>query len=124
MKKKLLITGGVMNTLFALFHIWLGVAIQGNPAFTPAGKSLMQAFNVFGTGIMFYMAYIAFFLQRDMLETKLGRAMITMSAFIYLSRAVEEFILFKFSFVFFIPCVVLGGIYVALWFLTGNRKNL
>jgi hypothetical protein len=114
MKKILFIIGGLFNTIFAVFHIWMARDIHLSSTFSPGSRSLLHAFNVFGIFVIFYFAYISFFYQRELLSTKLGKATLTLVAFIYLSRAIEEFIFFNFSFIIFIPCVLVGGIYLLL----------
>jgi len=116
MNKVLVIIGGILNTLFGLFHIWLARAIHLSSGFSPETQGLLQAFNVFVTIVMFYFAYISFFQQRDLLSTKLGKSTLALVALAYLSRGVEEFFWFKFSWMIFIPCVLVGAIYVVLFF--------
>lgn len=123
MKKILLITGGIFNTLFGVFHIRMARGIHLSTIFSPEARSLMQAFNVFGIIVVFYFAYTSFFQQRDLLSTKLGKTTLALVALVYLSRAMEEFILFKFSFVIFIPCVLVGGIYIVLLLFPGNKPS-
>lgn len=114
MRKKLLLAGGIVNTIFGLFHIWLGTAIQHSDKLTMEARSLLHAFNVFGTVAIFYFAYMSFFHRRELLETKLGKTVMSLVVFVYFSRALEEFILFDFSIVIFASCILAGGIYLAL----------
>jgi uncharacterized membrane protein len=124
MKKILLIIGGIFNTLFGVFHIWMARGIHLSNSFSPGARSLMQAFNVFGIIIVFYFAYISFFRQRDLLSTKLGKTTLSLVALVYLSRAIEEFILFEFSCIIFFPCVLVGGIYIALLLLPSSKPSI
>lgn len=124
MKKILFIIGGIFNTIFGVFHIWMARRIHLSSSFSPGARSLMQAFNVFGIIVVFYFAYISFFQQRDLQTTMLGKTTLVLVALVYLSRALEEFILFEFSFILFIPCVLVGGIYILLLLLPGfNPSN-
>jgi hypothetical protein len=123
MKKILLIIGGIFNTIFGVFHIWMARGIHLSDSFSSEARSLLHAFNVFGIIVVFYFAYISFFQQRDLLSTKLGKATLALVALVYLSRAVEEFILFEFSAIIFIPCILLGGLYIALLLLPGLKAS-
>jgi hypothetical protein len=123
MKKILLIIGGILNTTAGVFHIRMAWGIHLADSFSPGARSLMQALNAALIIVMFYFAYISFFQQRDLLSTKLGKTTLALVALVYLSRAVEEFILFEFSFIFFIPCVLLGGIYLFLLLLPGIKPS-
>jgi len=123
MKKTLLISGGILNTLFGLFHVLMARGIQVSEILSPEARSLLHAFNAFGIIVIFYFAYISFFHDRELLSTRLGRTMLVLVALVFLSRAIEEFILFKFSIAIFLPCVLVGGVYVALFLLTGPRKS-
>ena len=121
MKKILFIIGGIFNTIFGVFHIWLAWRIHLSDTFSPKAGSL--ALNVFASIVVFYFAYISFFQQRDLQTTKLGRTTLALVALVYLSRALEEFILFEFSFIIFISCVLVGGLYTVLLLLPGNNPS-
>jgi asparagine N-glycosylation enzyme membrane subunit Stt3 len=123
MKKLLLIIGGIFNTLFGVFHIWMARGTHLSDSFSPGARALVQAYNVFGIIVVFYFAYISFFQQRDLLSTKLGKTTLALVALVYLSRGIEEFIFFKFSYFIFIPCVLVGGIYTVLLFLPGFKSS-
>jgi hypothetical protein len=123
MKKILLIIGGIFNAIFGVFHIWMARGIHLSISFSPETRSLMQAFNVFGIIVVFYFAYISFFQQQDLLSTKLGKTTLALVALVYLSRAIEEFILFEFSFIIFFSCVLVGGIYIFLLLLPGFKPS-
>jgi hypothetical protein len=123
MRKILLIIGGIFNTIFGVFHIWMARGIHLSNSFSPGARSLIEAFNVFGIIVVFYFAYISFFQQRDLLSTKLGKSTMVLVALVYLSRAIEEFFLFEFSFIIFIPCVLAGGIYIVLLLLPGFKLS-
>lgn len=123
MKKILLIIGGIFNTIFGVFHIWMARGIHLSNSFSPGARSLLHAFNVFGVMVVFYFAYVSFFQHRDILSTKLGKSTLALVALVYLSRAIEKFFLFEFSFRIFIPCVLAGGIYLVLLLLPGSKPS-
>lgn len=116
MARKLLTAGGVLNLVFGLFHIYLGYEIQ-HLDLAPGYRGLMQALNVGGTLFIFFFAWASLFHQRDLLECRLGRSVLVLTAALYLTRAAEEFILFRFTPGIFAACLLVGGIYAALLFL-------
>jgi len=92
MVNTLLIIGGVIQTAFGIFHIWLGKMIQQSATLTPADKSLMLAFNIAGTIMIFFFAYVSFFNRQDLKSTRLGKMTMLLVTLFYFSRAIEEFI--------------------------------
>lgn len=123
MKKLLLTMGGVFHLLFGVFHIYLIRAIQVSSTLPPENRPLMHVFNISLTLIVLFFAYVSFFCQRDLLTTKLGKSILLLIGLYYLIRAADEFIFFKFSFVPFLPCLLVGGIYVALLILANSRED-
>ena len=63
MSKRLLLIGGVMNGIFALFHIWLGWQIQMLPDLLPDYKALIQMLNVGGILTIAFATFVSFFLH-------------------------------------------------------------
>jgi hypothetical protein len=54
-------------------------------------------FNVGETLVVFFFAYASFFCRKELLTTSLGKAVLTLILLTYLSRAVEEVILWRLS---------------------------
>jgi hypothetical protein len=123
MRKTLFNIGGAANILFGLFHIWMGRAIHLSDSLTPGNRGLMQIFNIGTILLVFFFAYISFFCQRDLANTKLGKTTAVLIAIIYILRAVEEPVFFQFSLPVMIPCLLTGGIYIVPLFLTGSDKK-
>jgi len=114
MSKALLVIGGVLNSLFFLLHLVLGYQIHNLTQLASGYRGLLQALNVGGVLFIFFFVFVSFFCQAELLETKLGRAVLVLVSALYLSRAVEEFFLFNFNLVIFVSCTLTGIIYVAL----------
>jgi hypothetical protein len=115
--------GGVLNVLFGLFHIWLGVEIWRWAGLPAEVRGLMEALNVGGTLFIWFFAYAFLLRGKDLLSTGLGRATLVVSLLLYWSRAAEEFFLFSFTPAIFISCVVMGAIPVALLVLTSGAAG-
>jgi len=118
MSRALLIIGGILNTLFLLLHVVLGYQIHHLTQLAPPLRGLMQALNVGGVLFIFFFAFVSFFCQSELQQTRLGRTVLLLITVLYLSRAVEEFILFTPSLLIFASCTVTGLLYLALLVLS------
>ena len=121
--KILLVAGGILNTLFLFFHILLGYRISQLSGLAYPQRSLMEALNLGGMLFLFFFAYASFFLGKELLGTRLGRTVLALAAVLYLSRAGEEFVLFKFTAVVFGACMLVGIIYLALLVSAMNESR-
>ena len=97
MFKRLMILGGILNTLSFFLHVLLGYQIHQLSELSEAHRSLLGAFNIGGSLCIFFFAYVSFFQQKDLLETKLGHAVLALATLLYTVRALEELVLFKFD---------------------------
>ncbi len=84
---------GIINALFAVFHVFLGLAIQRLPALAPGVRALLHAFNVGGLLQITFLAVVFLACQAD-LRSRLGRLTILLGALYYLTRALGEFVFF------------------------------
>ena len=114
MSRGLLIAGGILNSLFLLFHLLLGYQICHLTQVAAPYRGLMEALNVGGVLFIFFFAYVSFFHGKELLESGLGRVVLVLISALYLSRAAEEFVLFQFTPAIFGSCVLVGAIYLAL----------
>lgn len=115
MSKALLIAGGILNAVFFVFHIILGYQIHQLTNLPAPYRALMEALNLGGVLFLFFFSYASFFQGKELLQTGLGRAILALAAVLHLSRAAEEFFLFRFTVTVFVSCVLVGAIYVALF---------
>jgi len=114
MARALLVVGGILNLAFAAFHIGLFRGIQASTSLSPSTKGLMHALNAAGTLSIAFFVVVSFFFRDDLLTTRLGRLTLGLVSALYLSRAAEEFFLFKFTPVIFGACSVVGALYVGI----------
>jgi hypothetical protein len=113
MSRRLLLVGGFFNTLFTLFHVWLGWQIQMLAGLLPEYKSLMLMLNVGGILTIAFATFASFFCMEDLLNTRLGKATVILVALYYTTRAIEEIILSpEFSPVIFGVCLLVAMVYV------------
>jgi hypothetical protein len=80
MSKVLLIVGGVLNTLFFIFHLAMGYQIHHLTQVAPAYRSLMEALDIGGVLFIFFFAYVSFFHGKELLETGLGHIILVLVA--------------------------------------------
>jgi hypothetical protein len=114
--------GGVLNVVFCVFHIWLGIMISRWPGPKDV-RGLMEALNVGGTLFIGFFAYAFLVRGKDLIATGLGRATLVLAILLYWSRAAEEFFLFTFNPAIFVSCIVSGAIPAALLFLTAASPS-
>lgn len=118
MSKALLIVGGILNSLFFLLHLVLAYQINHLTQLAAPLRGLMEALSVGGVLFIIFFAFVSFFCQAELLQTRLGRTVLVLITALYLSRAVEEFILFTPSLLIFLSCTVTGLVYLALLVLS------
>ena len=115
MNKVLILAGGGLNALFAVLHVWLGWEIHLIRTLPPGYKALMEMLNVGGTIFIAFFAYTSFFCLRDLLGTALGKAVLFVAFLLYTSRAIEEVIIApRFSPLIFVPCLIVGAVYLVV----------
>ena len=122
MSRTLIIIGGVLNVILALFHIFLGYQIYLIQDTAENYRALMIMLNAGGTLfiVLFSVASLAFI--KDMLTTQLGKLVILFVVLLYASRAIEEIIISPhFSLLIFTICLLIAAIYFSLLFI--RKKN-
>jgi hypothetical protein len=124
MSRKLLMIGGAIQLLFGFFHIWLGVQIQTSQEYPGDIRSLLQVFNIGACLLIFFFAYISFFCYNDLMTSILGKAALILAAGYYFIRAIDEFIFFESAIVIFIPCFLVGSLYVYLLIISNSGKSI
>lgn len=103
---------GIINALFAAFHVLLGAGIQRLPSLAPAHRALMHALNVSGLLLIAYLA-VAFLACQADLRSRLGRATILLGALLYLTRALGEFVFFPaVNPIIVVLCAVTGALHL------------
>jgi len=121
-RTRLLLAGGIVSALFALFHLVLGWQIHHAAGLPTPARGLMLALNVGGTLFIIFLAYAFLFRGQDLVSTGLGRATLVAGAALYWSRAAEETFWFDPSAVIFVGCLFAGAIPAALLAL-GRRED-
>jgi hypothetical protein len=115
MHRPLLIVGGVLNSILALFHVWLGRQIHLMPGVTPGQRALIEMLNAGGVLMIVFFAVASLACATDVFTTRLGKLFLGFVSVLYLSRAAEEIFIYpRFSVVIFSVCMLIAVIYVLL----------
>lgn len=117
MNRNFIISGGIINLLFVLFHISLW-QFPGWPTsldgFSNMNKSLLYVLNNHVALTAFFFFYISVFQWKNLLSTKIGRSITIFITIFYFIRALEELIFFNFNYqhisILIIVCIVLIGV--------------
>jgi len=123
MQKKLLLIGGVVNALFVVFHLLMGIALH-KPSGLPADThALLQMLNVGGSLfiLFFTLAFLAY--PVEVVNTRVGRLSLLFCVFLYGTRAVEEiFWAPVFSPVIFSVCMVTTILFTGIFISTFRSR--
>ena len=98
MSKVLLIAGGILNALFAVFHLALPSLAQWQGtlcAISTDNQAVMYTLNLAVALTLLVFAYVSVFHRRDLLTTNLGKALGISIALFWLVRAVAEILYFR-----------------------------
>jgi hypothetical protein len=98
----LFIACGVVNAVFTAFHLLLARQIH-RAIVLPGERALLQALNVGGVLLIAFLAFAFLACPAD-LRTRLGKATILLGALLYLTRAIDEVVLFP-----HVNAVIVGG---------------
>lgn len=122
MRRALLVVGGGLNCILAVFHVWLGLQIHAMPGLAPGQRALMEMLNAGGTLMIAFFAVASLGFATDVLTTRLGTLVLGFVAVLYLSRAVEEIVISPhFSALIFGVCLAIAGIYMVLLVSSSRR---
>ncbi len=112
MNNILLITGGVLQTLLAIFHIYLGILIYGNDKnLSPEVQDLLQIFNSVTLVTIIFFAYVSFFHRKKIQDTKLGKAVLLLICSFYFIRGLIEPVMNEPNYFILFFGVVIGLLY-------------
>lgn len=123
MKRILLVIGGIANLAFVVFHVFLFFAIGASQQLSDPAKQLILIFNLAGTLMIAFFAYASLCCARQLLETHLGKATLTLIALVYLTRGAMEVVLGLWQWAILITCAIVGLLYVLLLVPLGGEES-
>ncbi len=121
MAKALLIAGGVLNMLFFALHVSMFYGLS-HSALSSELRGLLEAFNLAGSMTILFFAWVSFFNRRELIESRLGRTVVVLTALYYLARASEEFYWFPFTHAIFWSCLLTGAIYTVVLVMSLRKR--
>ena len=98
MSKALLIAGGILNALFAVFHFALPSLAQWQNTLSTIStdsQAVMYTLNLAAAFTLLVFAFVSVFYRHDLLTTNLGKALSISIALFWLVRAVAEILYFR-----------------------------
>lgn len=118
----IILTGGILNLLLALFHIVLCYQIYRVYANNPV-YPLLQMLAIGGAVFIFFLAYTSLFCASDLISTKIGQSVIALSILTYLIRTAGEFIFVPTPSVLIVSLCLIIAIIYSVVFLGSGKKN-
>jgi len=98
MSKALLIVGGILNALFAVFHLALPSLARWQDTLSTIStdnQAIMYTLNLAVALTLLVFGYVSVFHQRDLLTTGLGKAMTVSVGLFWLVRSAAEILYFR-----------------------------
>jgi hypothetical protein len=111
--KSLLIIGGVINFLLAIFHFSFWKIFNWPESLhllSPTNQGIMQVLNIHIGYVALIFTYVSFFCHRELLSTKLGKSIISSIIIFYVLRGINQLIFWEIS----IPSSVLVSLFCVL----------
>ncbi len=94
----LLYAAGALNIVVAVFHLLFWKLFHWKTELkktSSLNSAVMQVMNLRLIYLFLLTAFLCFFYTRDLVETRVGNAMLIGFSFLWLGRLVEQFIFFK-----------------------------
>jgi len=114
--KILIRIAGVINLLFAAFHVWLGRVICQFTDMPAEHLALMKMLNTGGTIFILFLGVSLTFLAKEIATTALGRLILLLGAATYLVRAAEELIVApSANITIMAACTIIGLLHLLLF---------
>lgn len=114
-KKALVITGGVLYLFFGVFHLtFFRVFNQGNPDFNQIVPFLSKIMVMLNVGVVVFflsMGAIILRFRNEIIDSKLGRALLLMSSAFFLIRGLAEFAFPTYKIAFVLTMLVVSTVY-------------
>ncbi len=119
MNKRLLLIGGFVNLLFAMFHLGLGQLLNWKETLASLALDTRATvytlnFSVATTCLAF--AYLSLFHRQEILATKIGKAVLIVIGGFWVLRAIGQVVFYGFSApdtpFWTILCLLIGLLYI------------
>ncbi len=116
-------SGGILNLLLALFHIFLcyqvAIAYSGTPSYP-----LTQMLAIGGFLMIAFLAWTSLVHPSDLVQSKSGASILVLNILVYVSRVVEEFVLApRVSYLIVVLCTIIAVLYVYAFFASKEIRQ-
>ncbi len=94
----LIFVAGLHSVGFAIFHIYFWKIFKWKTELlkmTIANRAIIQIFNVLGIFLFFFMAFLCFRYENELLTTPLGKVILGFCAGFWLIRLITQFIFLR-----------------------------
>ena len=126
-KKTLVITGGVLYLLFGVFHLtFFRVFNQGNPDFNKIVPFLSKVMVMLNVGVVVFFISLGVIILRfrnEILDSKLGRALLLMSGLFFAIRGTAEFAFPTYKIAFVLTMYLVSMVYLVPFFTDRNKTK-
>ncbi len=129
MNSILIKTGGVLNALLGVFHLFFWSLFnwpENLRCLSFDDRAIMQVLNLHVALPVFIFAYISITQSKEMLSSKVGKTMVMGVALFYIVRAINEGIFWKLkdstSVISLMMWLVIAGLYLVPLIRTKNEK--
>lgn len=98
MSKALLMAGGILNAMFAVFHLALPSLAQWQNTLSTismGSQAVMYALNLAAAFTLLVFAFVSVFYRHDLLTTNLGKALAISIGLFWFVRAAAEILYFR-----------------------------
>lgn len=120
MIKGMLIAGGVLNALFAIFHVFFWKMFKWPSSLMCLdlnNRAIIQTFNLVTIVILLFFAIVSFFFIEQLSTSSLGSVVMLTIAVFWLTRAVCEFVYWgeawnMSSWIILVLCMAIIALYV------------
>jgi hypothetical protein len=125
LSKSLVTIGGVLYLIFGIFHLtFFKIFSSSNPGFNqiiPSLSKIMIMLNVGMVVFFFSMGAVMLRFRSDIIGSKLGKALLIMSAIFFIVRGTAEFVFPSFKIAFVITMFVVSTVYFIPVFFSRNK---
>jgi hypothetical protein len=121
LNKTLVTTGGILYLIFGIFHLtFFRFLNQGNPGFSQIMPSLGKIMIMLNVGMVVFfvsMGIVMLRFRNEIFGSKLGKALLIMSAFFFIVRGTAEVAFPSFKIAFVITMFIVASVYFIPVFL-------
>jgi hypothetical protein len=121
LSKTLVIIGGILYLLFGLFHLtFFNFFNSGNPDFSKIVPFLSKIMVMLNVGVVIFFLSLGVIILRfrdEIINSKLGRSILLMSALFFTIRGLSEFAFSSYKLAFVLTMFLVAAVYIVPIFI-------